>query len=266
MAWIFYTIVRCCLYSLLRISFQRAIRFRVDFLLNFLEGGSFWLINYVFFSAGNHLLSANASSSSYNMTLVYYFQIFIGLFYGAFIDNITDLKYYVSRGDLDWMLLKPVDSQFYISFRFISFGHIVSGLVAVPVLLRAVQQAGGALSCTNLLIGGIYLLLSLCNAYSVLTIVTSLAIALTASGNVSGVVMPMIDLAKYPRQMYPRKAFALLTAIVPVIGTCNLGNAALMGKWDRGTLASSTLIAVFLLFATHFVFHKLCIYYKSSGS
>lgn len=251
------------LFCSIRISLIRAFRYRFDFVMSLMEGLSMLAINLVFFSTSGRLIGGTQMPSIF--LLVSLFQIFIGLFYGLFIDNITGLKYYINRGDLDWMLMKPVSSQFYLSIRFINFGHIFSSLLTIPLLFYLSWYFGFEIKLMNVLVAGVYILIAVVDAYAFLTIATSVAIALTSSGNVSGFVLPFLTLGKYPRRMY-RTVTPILIIFFPAVIVCDFAKDAWLGKWSLSQLFLHIAIMLLQVWLTSKVFRIACYNYKSSGS
>lgn len=67
------------------------------------------------------------------------YNIVWGLFFGLFIQNIAKINGYISRGDLDLFLTKPIDSQFYLSFiNSIDFGEGATTILGIFLVVRAI--------------------------------------------------------------------------------------------------------------------------------
>lgn len=247
-----------------RISFVKAITYRFDFIMSLLEGLSMLAINLVFFAASAYMTGTIDRADNFLLAAV--FQIFIGIFYGLFIDNITGLKYYINRGDLDWMLLKPISSQFYISLRFINFGHIIGAVFSIPIVFYITYYFNIEIDVVGAFIGLLYIMIAIIDAYALLTTATSLAIAFTSSGNVSGFVLPLMSLGKYPRRMYGKTVSSFIIILIPALLLCNLSCEALVGNWQIRDLIINIAIMLIHILVTSKVFTSACKYYKSSGS
>ncbi len=249
--------------SFFRVALIRALRYRFNFIMSFLEGLSMLLINLIFFSVSAAIALPDQQVDLNLLASV--FQIFIGIFYGLFIDNITGLKYYINRGDLDWMLMKPISSQLYISIRFINLGHIVSGLLAIPIIVKIFSVYGLHINIIGLCVACLYIIIAVFDGYALLTTTTSVAIALTTSGNVSSVVLPLLSFGKYPRRIF--KGFTpLMIVAVPCLLMCDYAKDALLGVWSIEDILLHLIIMSVQLCLTHLVFRKACNKYKSSGS
>ena len=245
--------------SLMHVSVARARQYPFDFLMSIFEGASLFLINYLFFSL-------TTTSSTDTLLLVAVYQLFNGIFYGLFIDNITGLKYYINQGDMDWMILKPVDAQFYLSFRYINFGHLISALFSIPLFIWIESNYTLSITFINFLLFLIFLILSIINAYNLLMTCTALSMLYSDSGNISGIVMPVIQLAKYPKRMYSSKVLPFLLVLLPSLVTVNMAKDALLGQWSFLELSISVLVSVLLCILNRKLFFKAIDQYIGTGS
>src|SRR5205085_8128185 len=62
------------------------------------------------------------------------YQFVSGVVFLLFDANMGKLSEYVNKGELDYVLLKPIDSQFYVSTRFLTL-HQVPAIVVAAVIL-----------------------------------------------------------------------------------------------------------------------------------
>ncbi|MEK7127289.1 MAG: ABC-2 family transporter protein, partial [Patescibacteria group bacterium] len=69
------------------------------------------------------------------------YYIVWGIFFGLFIQNLSRINKYVSRGELDLFLTKPVDSQFYTSTRVtIDFGEAATLVTGIYLVFLSLGQ------------------------------------------------------------------------------------------------------------------------------
>lgn len=245
--------------SLLHASVVRSRKYPFDCFMSILEGLSVFALNYIFFSM-------TSENSVETILLVLLFQISNELFYGFFIDNITGMRFYINRGDLDWMVLKPVDCQLYISLRYMNFGHLLNACMALICLLMTFIQFPLHLSLASMIIAVFYILLSILNAYSLMIFSTSLSLLFSASGNVSPLILSITQMSKYPKRMYPGFLLPFLFIFLPVVLNCNNAKDALLGQFSllQGILSGS--ITLLFLLITRVLFRKACDTYTGTGN
>lgn len=249
--------------ALLRASIVKSKQYKLSFYTGLAEGLLMLLTNYVLFYAAFRLGENSFEEYGGMIRRVLYFQMYIGIFYGLFIDNITALKYYIHRGDLDWLMMKPCSTRLLLSLRFISFGHFFSGLTAVPLLIAHIGRMPAP---GDLLASAVYFFVLLLDAYALLFAATGLAVIFTSSGNVSSLVMPLLGLGKYPRGTFTTRGAAYLFFLLPPAVLADYGVNALRGQWNYLELAASVALCTALNLAAKGIFRKATELYRSTGS
>lgn len=249
---------------LLAASVRRARCYPLSFMTGMLEGMAFFAVNYALLHLSVMHTGADALKAAETMRRIAYFQVFIGTFYGLFIDNITALKYYINRGDLDWLMLKPAGTQFLISFRFISFGHLFSAGCALPLIAKTFE--GNPLSFLDAAVALYYLLLALAGAYALLLGTTAFAVLFTSNGNVSSLVMPVLSLGRYPRGVFSKHLGVCLLLLAPPAVLCERGVRALSGMHRAEDVLIGLAVTAGAQIVASWLFKRACAGYRSTGS
>lgn len=245
-------------------SVIHALSFRFDFLMGFLEGLLFFVINYLFFGA--FAAQASPLMQAERMVHISCHQIFTGLFFGLFIDNLSGLSHYINRGDLDYLLIKPVNSLFILSFRYINIGHITSALTALPLLFSSLRQLNCSVSASVLGMYLLSLLVSVVMGYSTLLIFMSLSLLFINIGGVYSLITTVIDFGKYPSQIFRGGLGVFFTVFFPIRLFSELSKEILIGQAGAARLSQGAgYMAVFLL-ASVLLFRWSIRQYRSSGS
>src|SRR5271170_1471357 len=65
-------------------------------------------------------------------------QLFEALFY----DNCVKLTDQIRQGDLDFNLIKPINSQFLVSLRYTDYSSVVNSTIGLGVILFALNKLG----------------------------------------------------------------------------------------------------------------------------
>ena len=121
-----------------RNSLSRDMEFKMNFIGNLFIDTIFYGSLFFFFSI---IFSYVDSLGDFTKDAVIIFLIITYLtdtvFLFFFGSNTFQVNRMVVRGDLDILLLKPVNSLFFISFRYVSTYAIISSLILMGILLRA---------------------------------------------------------------------------------------------------------------------------------
>lgn len=168
---------------------------------------------------------------------------------GGFVEtlfrpSIGRLAEYVKSGSLDLILVRPVDPQFYVSFRRLDIWRIADivlgfGLAAFALAhLDALEPARIALF---LLLFAAALIL----VYALWIAFMSLAFRFVAIENAAVLFDSIYEAARYPASAYPRALRFLFLYLVPIVWTTTIPAAALTGllelRYAAIFLASSLL-------------------------
>ncbi len=187
------------------------------------------------------------------------------LFIGPGLDSLAGLSGDLWTGRLDFTLLRPVNTQFLVTFRewrFLALFDLALGLGVVAYGVRgagASPTAGQLASFAVALGAGIVVLYSILLAFTAL-VFWSPGLMLTW---VFGGIMQM---ARYPVGLYPDWLRLALTWVVPVGVITTVPAQALTGRLPPGMLAGSVALALALLLGASALFGMGLQRYASASS
>src|SRR3954471_23200686 len=118
---------------------------------------------------------ANWSEAEYFFFVGCFFAI-NGLVECLFLDNCNEFAELVRTGDLDFLLLKPVDEQFLISLRRIDWGTAPNVLMGAILMAIALVQKGWQFDPWRLGAFGVTFACGTVIAYSFMLILTALSV------------------------------------------------------------------------------------------
>ncbi|HEX8966379.1 MAG TPA: ABC-2 family transporter protein [Chloroflexota bacterium] len=144
---------------------------------------------------------------------------------------------HVRLGTLDFILLKPVNSQFMISARYVQMaqvGQVLLGLVLVSV---GVGQIGKAVGPFELISFGLTLMCGLSLVYSLLLVLGTLAFWFVRVENLMAIFWSFIDAGRFPVDVYPGWLRVTLSTVVPIGVAVTVPAQAVAGRLDGVGLA-----------------------------
>jgi ABC-2 type transport system permease protein len=130
----------------LRFSFSRAMEFRLDFGFRIVMDMVWYVVNFLFFWVlFRH--TTLLGGWTYDQTLVFMGGVFVSdaLHMTIFSNNMWWLPFLINKGDLDFYLVRPVSSLFFVSLREFAANSFVNLLMAVGVLGWALARHPGPL-------------------------------------------------------------------------------------------------------------------------
>ncbi|MFW5774844.1 MAG: ABC transporter permease [Chitinivibrionales bacterium] len=136
----------------LRFSFSRAMEFRVDFFFRIFMDLLFYAINIGFYKViFLHTSVLGGWSEEQIMVFIAGFLLLDALGMTILSNNLWFLPLYVNNGDLDYYLVRPVSSLFFLSFRDFAANSFVNLLVSFVILYWALYQYGGPVTFSEVL-------------------------------------------------------------------------------------------------------------------
>ena len=266
--------------AFIKASFQSETSYRFNFTANLLKTvlnivGSIGGLAVVFYNSG----AINGWGYAELAALLGVYLLVQGLkdlVIGPGLESLSGLSGELWTGQFDYTLLKPVPTQFYISFRkwslwslvdiaFAAGIIIVSASGVIPPETGIAPMNGAYLGWTgDIFIFIAALLVSLLLVYSVLLILASAAFWYLGTP-LMWIFDSLIQTGRYPVGIYPGFLRIVLTWVIPVGFIITVPAQALSGGLDILTLSGGTGLAV-LMFLLAAVFFRSSLKKYSSAS
>ena len=178
--------------------------------------------------------------------------------------NLNRIVDHVQKGTLDFVLLKPISSQFWLSIHTLSpwgLPDIIFGVILIG-------YAGGRLgiTLTNYLISAIPLVFGLGSLYSLWFMLGATSIWFVKIYNVTEVLRGLLEAGRYPMVAYPIAYRFFFTFVVPVAFFTTVPAEAMLGRVQVGWIVGAGLLALGLLIVTRFFWSFALRFYTSASS
>ena len=178
--------------------------------------------------------------------------------------NLNRIVDHVQKGTLDFVLLKPISSQFWLSIHTLSpwgLPDIIFGSILI-------SYAGGRLgiTLTNYLISAIPLVFGLGSLYSLWFMLGATSIWFVKIYNVTEVLRGLLEAGRYPMVAYPIAYRFFFTFVVPVAFFTTVPAEAMLGRVQVGWIVGAGLLALGLLIVTRFFWSFALRFYTSASS
>ena len=207
---------------------------------------------YVFFATG---LVLNAVMQTFFMTN---------------IDELTDL---IRTGGLDFILLKPMDTQFLVSFRRIEWSSLANLAAGLAILGYSLAHLPHLPGLVQVLLYCVYLLCGIAIYYSLMITLGASTIWMGRNLTLYDFWFYIITFSRYPMEIYTgpwgRPLQALFTFVIPILIVVNVPARLLVRPLDgrQWPLAVYALLAAFVcLAASRWLFQSALASYRSASS
>jgi ABC-2 type transport system permease protein len=132
------------------------------------------------------------------------------------LPNMFTFMFEVREGELDFALVRPVDSQLFISTRQLQFWNVVDVVVGVVVLGWALTGLAGRIGALEVFLFAVGLVCGALILYSVWMAFTTTAFWLVDVDEMANLISGLYDAGRWPIRLYPLWLQGALTAVVPL--------------------------------------------------
>jgi ABC-2 type transport system permease protein len=257
---------------LARFSLLREFAFRANFLVRiFVEVlwlGLQLLFYRTLFTQTGHI--ANWTEPEY-FFFVGVHNTVSGLLEAIFLDSCNNFAELVRTGDLDFVLLKPMDEQFLVSCRSIDFACLPTVLMGIAIMLVSMQHFEHSPGIGRIALFVLLVACGCCLAYGFLLLLTSLSVWFMRNQSLMEMWWLFGTLMRYPREIF-NGPFAspvgwVFSFLVPIILVTNVPANVMAKNVLNWQLAAYMIVAtVVVLAVSRWFFRNALQRYRSASS
>ncbi len=259
--------------SLAGYTFKRELAFRGNFLVK-VSVEVLWLaILVAFFRTvfGKTSTIAGWDEPRYFFFVGCFFAM-NGLIEMLFLDNCNEFAELVRTGDLDGLLLKPIDEQFLITCRRIDWGTAPNILMGTVVMVIALWQMHWHFELTRVVAFLVTFGCGTAIAYSFMLLLTSISVWMVRNQSLMEMWWLFSSVARYPREIFagpwrwaePLGAF--FTYCLPILVVVNVPANSMVRALEPLPVVVSVVGAVVLLWLSRRFFQHALRSYRSASS
>jgi ABC-2 type transport system permease protein len=260
------------LFSLSRYAMARELAFRGNFLVKVSVEAIWLFILLAFYRTvfARTTVIAGWPEAQY-MFFVGCFFALSGIIETLFLENCNEFAELVRTGDLDFLLLKPIDEQFLISCRKIDWSTGPNIFMGSGVMLFTLYQMHWSFDPVRLVL---FLVMFACGtaiAYSFMLVLTALSVWMVRNQSLMEMWWLVTTLMRYPREIYKGKwggpigivFFWLIPLMVVTNVPAEVAVRESFDPWHLVLLVAATLV---MLFVSRRVFFLALRTYRSASS
>ena len=193
-------------------------------------------------------------------------NILQGIFFGPLIQNMARLVSLVNEGALDFALLLPISSQFYVStrrIRLFSFARLITGIV---ITLSALNQLGIAPNPTQIAIFAFLLLCSIVICYSLWFISITPVIWFSRLFGVHEIFLTLYQISQKPPEIFKGALRIFLTVGLPLLVPVIFPTKVLLGNISWAEILWAPVAAIGLLYISNRFWNFALKYYSGASA
>jgi ABC-2 type transport system permease protein len=274
--------------TFLRNSLVRDMSFRADFLLQCISSTAWAVMNFALFKLIYRFTDSIGRGTGWEESE---FFVFLGtvwivnsLIQTFFMGNFDEFSEQIRTGSLDFALLKPVDTQFLISFPRANWSQMPNVLLGASVVVWytcVLVNKPGSQVVLHWFSVPAYLLFLACGIvimYSVMIAMASTSIWLGRNQNLYDFWFYVTNFYRYPMEIYQRgrigwSLWGAFTFVIPILVVSNVPARVLaqpLGSpwkwWEWGLAVFAVFASVAGLWISRQVFQTALRSYRSASS
>jgi ABC-2 type transport system permease protein len=258
--------------ALTRFSLAGEMAFRANFLVK-ITVEILWLSILLIFYRTVFLktrLVADWSEQQYLFFVGCYFAL-EGMIETLFLENCTAFAELVRTGDLDFILLKPIDEQFLVSCRHVDWSTAGNVLMGVGVMIVSLVLQRWTFDPVALVLFIGLFVCGLALAYSFLLMLMSTSVWLVRNQNLMELWWLFTSLMRYPREIFLRSSLGspvgwFFTFIVPILLVINVPASVMVRVIDPRFVGFMIVTSCALLVVSRKAFRLALRRYRSASS
>jgi ABC-2 type transport system permease protein len=253
----------------LRLFWSTAVAAELEYRLNFviatlsslgnLTGSLFGL--YLFYGTGYTF-----EGWSWNQALIILgiFTLLQGFSATFLVPNLNRIVDQVQQGTLDFVLLKPISSQFWLSFRTVSPWGMPDLIFGGLLIAYSGERLN--LGINNYLLSVAPLVFGITSLYSLWFMLGATSIWFVKIYNVTEVLRGLMEAGRFPMVAYPTAYRFFFTFIVPVAFLTTVPAEAMLGRSEAVWVVGAGALALGLLLASRIFWRFALRFYTSASS
>jgi ABC-2 type transport system permease protein len=192
------------------------------------------------------------------------FTMFQGFSQILLAPNLNSIVVYVQEGTLDFILLKPISSQFWLSSHKVSPWGLADFFSGVILLVYAGSKLG--LGAANYLLSLVPLICGSISLYSIWFVLGATSIWFVKIYNVTEVLRALLAAGRFPMVAYPVAYRFFFTFIIPVAFLTTVPAEAMLGRGTFFWVLGSAVLAGGLLLVSIAFWRFALRFYTSASS
>jgi len=180
--------------------------------------------------------------------------------------NLGNLVKQVQSGGLDFVLLKPIDSQIWLSLRTLSPWGLPEMVLGLALVVVGTIRSGARLEATALLTGSLMVLAGVTILYSLWFVLAATSIWFVKIWNATEVLRSLLAAGQFPVSAYPPALRLLFTTILPVAFLTTVPAEAILGLANGGSLLAGLVLAGLSLVGSRALWRFALRHYTSASS
>lgn len=256
---------------LLAIFYRNSIIAEMEYRANFIANvfmSAFWLafailgLQVFFF----HRDQIGAWGYYEAMLVVGFYSLFNGLIEALLQPNMNRIIEQIRMGTFDFVLIKPVNSQFMASLRHLSIWKLADVAMGLGICVYAMNRLDAAPTLLDLMLAGGFVACGALILYSIWLMMVTTAFWFVRIDNITELFTSIYETGRFPVSVYPSWMKGVLTFVIPIAFITTFPAAAILGRAKPFLLPVAFLLAAALFYGCTRFWRFALRHYSSASS
>ncbi len=183
-----------------------------------------------------------------------------------FNPNLTEIVKHIREGTLDFVLLKPIDRQFFISFKKITPSGILEIILGICLLSYCIRinQINFNLSFLSLCL--ITIFCSICILYSLWFFISTTTIWFVKTWNATEVLRSFLYIGRFPLNSFSFSLRIFFSVFIPIAFITTIPSEVFLGLSQYWKILLEVMVSIVFLITSRKFWLFALRYYSSASS
>ena len=183
-----------------------------------------------------------------------------------FNPNLTEIVKHIREGTLDFVLLKPIDSQFYISLKKFNPSGILEIILGVILLIYCIKINEISINIIFLILCLITIGCSICILYSLWFFISTTTIWFVKTWNATEVLRSFLYIGRFPLNSFSFSLRMFFSIFIPIAFITTIPSEVFLSLAQIWKILLEIVIALIFLFSSRRFWLFALKYYSSASS
>jgi ABC-2 type transport system permease protein len=256
---------------LLALFAKSSLLMELEYRTNFIAQavlGAFWA-GVTFFSVALFFTQTDALGGwTYEQALVIValFTMIQGVIQLVLQPNVTKIIQMVREGTMDFVLTKPIDSQFLATLRYLRYSGLADMAAGLVIMVFAFNRMNYTPSSAAIAVFLVLLSASLVIVYSIWLLMATLSFWFVKVNNLTELFNSLFDTARFPVSTFNGLIRIALTFVLPVAFMTTVPAEAILGRPSAANVVTGLALAVVLFAFSAWFWRRAVLSYSSASS
>ena len=183
-----------------------------------------------------------------------------------FNPNLTEIVKHIREGTLDFVLLKPIDSQFFISLKKTNPSGFLEIMLGFCLLLYCIKINHIYLNFSFLTLCLITIICSICILYSLWFFISTTTIWFVKTWNATEVLRSFLYIGRFPLSSFSFSLRIFFSVFIPIAFITTIPSEAFLGISKLWKILLEVIVAMIFLFTSRKFWLFALRFYSSASS